>query len=56
MSNAGYVNSNKAPQYIKEYHQKNDSLLFIERNKRNQFYKIQLETNEITQEKDTAVN
>jgi signal transduction histidine kinase len=56
LSNAGSVNTSKAPQYIKEYHQKNDSLLFIERNKRNQFYKIQLETDEITQEKEKAIN
>ncbi len=56
LSNAGSFNSKKAPQYIKEYHEKNDSLLFIERNARNQYYKIQLETNEIAQEKDRAVS
>lgn len=56
LSNAGSVNSKKAPQYIKEYHEKNDSLQFIERNARNQYYKIQLETDEITQEKDKAIN
>lgn len=55
LSNAGSVNSKKASEYIKEYHKKNDSLLFIERNARNQYYKIQLETNEITQEKETAI-
>ena len=55
LSNAGSVNSKKAPQYIKEYHKKNDSLLFIERNARNQYYKIQLETDEILQEKETAI-
>ena len=56
LSNAGSVNSKKAPQYIKEYHEKNDSLLFIERNARSQYYKIQLDTDEITQEKDKAIN
>ncbi|MCF6128573.1 tetratricopeptide repeat protein [Flavobacterium sp. AS60] len=55
LSNAGCVNNKKAPQYIKEYHEKNDSLLFIERNARNQYYKIQHETDEITQEKETAI-
>ncbi|MEO5776516.1 MAG: tetratricopeptide repeat protein [Flavobacterium sp.] len=55
LSNAGSVNYKKAPQYIKEYHEKNDSLLFIERNARNQYYKIQLETDEISQEKETAI-
>ncbi|MDN3678589.1 tetratricopeptide repeat protein [Flavobacterium paronense] len=55
LSNAGSVNVKKAPQYIKEYHEKNDSLLFIERNARNQYYKIQLETDEISQEKETAI-
>ena len=44
-----------APKYIKEYHEKNDSLLFIERNARNQYYRIQLETDEIKEEKDTAI-
>ncbi|WP_162126920.1 tetratricopeptide repeat protein [Flavobacterium phycosphaerae] len=55
LSNAGAINSKKAPQYIKEYHQKNDSLLFDERNARNQYYKIQFETEEITQQKETAL-
>ena len=55
LSNAGSVNCKKAPQYIKEYHKKNDSLLFIERNTRNQYYKIQLETDEISHEKETAI-
>ena len=55
LSNAGIVNSKKASKYIKEYHKKSDSLLFIERNARNQYYKIQLETEEITQEKETAI-
>ncbi|WP_333599588.1 tetratricopeptide repeat-containing sensor histidine kinase [Flavobacterium sp.] len=56
LSNAGYINSQKASQYIKEYHEKNDSLIFSERNARNQYYKIQLETDEITQEKDKAIH
>ena len=55
LSNAGSVSSKKAPEYIKEYHEKNDSLLFVERNARNQYYKIQLETDEISQEKETAI-
>jgi len=55
LSNAGYVNKNKASQYIKEYHEKNDSLKFEERKTRNQFYKIQLETDEIKQEKESAI-
>lgn len=55
LSNAGVVNSKKAPRYIKEYHEKNDSLLFIERNARSQYYRIQLETDEIKQEKETAI-
>lgn len=56
LSNAGSINSKKAPLYIKEYHEKKDSLLFIERNARNQYYKIQLETDEIIQEKEKAIN
>ena len=55
LSNAGSVDSKKAPKYIIEYHKKNDSLLFIERNARNQYYKIQFETNEIKEEKETAI-
>jgi len=55
LCNAGSVDSKKAPQYIKEYHKKNDSLLFAERNARNQYYKVQLETEEITKEKETAI-
>jgi mRNA-degrading endonuclease HigB of HigAB toxin-antitoxin module len=42
--------------YPEQYHQKNDSLVFAERNARNQYYKIQLETKEITQEKNKAVH
>jgi len=55
LSNAGSINPKKAPKYIKEYHQLNDSLLFAERTARNQYYKIQLETEEINQQKETAV-
>lgn len=55
LSNAGTINKNKANEYIKEYHQLNDSLLFEERKTRNQFHKIQLETDEITQQKEFAV-
>ncbi|RKS00964.1 MULTISPECIES: tetratricopeptide repeat-containing sensor histidine kinase [unclassified Flavobacterium] len=55
LSHAGSINPKKAPIYIKEYHRINDSILFAERTSRNQYYKIQLETDEITQQKDTAV-
>lgn len=55
LSNAGSINPKKAPKYIKEYHRVNDSLLFNERNARNQYYKIQLETDEIALQKDNAV-
>ncbi len=55
LSHAGFVNKNKAPQYIKEYHEKNDSIQFDQRKTRNQFYKIQLETDEIIQEKESAI-
>jgi signal transduction histidine kinase len=55
LSNAGTINKKKAPQYIAEYHRLNDSLLFEERKARNQYFKIQLETDEITQEKEKAI-
>lgn len=55
LSHAGFVNKEKAPQYIKEYHEKNDSIQFEQRKVRNQFYKIQLETDEIIQEKESAI-
>ncbi len=55
LSHAGYVNKDKAPKYIKQYHEKSDSIQFEQRKVRNQFYKIQLETDEITQEKETAI-
>lgn len=55
LSHAGSINPNKAPVYIKEYHHINDSLLFVERNARNQYYKIQLETDEISEQKQTAL-
>jgi signal transduction histidine kinase len=55
LSNAGYVNKAKAPFYIKEYHEINDSLQFEQRKVRNQFHKIELETNEIAQEKEKAI-
>ena len=56
LSIARAINSKKASQYIKEYHQKNDSMLFVERSARNQYFKIQLETEEITEEKNKAIN
>jgi signal transduction histidine kinase len=55
LNNAGSINSKKAPQYIQEYHQKNENQIFEERNARNQYYKIQFETDEISQEKETAI-
>lgn len=56
LSHAGSVNKEKAPSYIKRYHELNDSLLFQERKARNQFFKIQLETDQIVQEKDTIIS
>ncbi|WP_284651132.1 tetratricopeptide repeat-containing sensor histidine kinase [Flavobacterium terrisoli] len=55
LTNAGSINPKKAPKYIQEYHRLNDSLLFAERTARNQYYKIQLETDEVTAEKNTAL-
>lgn len=55
LSNAGTIDKKKAPQYIAEYHRLNDSLLFQERKARNQYFKIQLETDEIAQEKEKAI-
>ena len=55
LSYAGTINTQKAPFYLQEYHRLNDSLMFAERNARNQFYKIQLDVDEITQEKDNAI-
>lgn len=55
LSNAGSVDHKKAPYYIIEYHKKSDSLRFVERKARNQYYKIQLETNEIFQDKANAI-
>jgi signal transduction histidine kinase len=55
LSNAGAINKKKASQYIAEYHRLNDSLLFEERKARNQYFKIQLETDEIKQEKEKAI-
>lgn len=55
LSNAGSINKKKAPEYIEEYHKLNDSLLFEERKARSQYFKIQLETDEITQEKEKVI-
>lgn len=55
LTNAGSINPKKAPFYIKEVKRINDSLLFAERTARNQYYKIQLETEEINQQKETAI-
>jgi signal transduction histidine kinase len=51
----GYTNKNRAQQCIDEYDKKIDSLLIADRKTRNQFYKIQLDVDEITQEKDNAI-
>ena len=55
LTHAGSINPKKAPFYIKEVKRINDSLLFAERTARNQYYKIQLETEEINQQKETAL-
>ncbi|WP_284651131.1 ATP-binding protein [Flavobacterium terrisoli] len=55
LTNAGSINPKKAPKYIQEYHRLNDSLLFAERTARNQYFKIQLETDAVTAEKNTAL-
>lgn len=55
LTHAGSINPKKAPLYIQEFKRVNDSLLFAERTARNQYYKIQLETEEINQEKETAL-
>jgi signal transduction histidine kinase len=55
LTNAGSINPKKAPLYIQEVKRINDSLLFAERSARNQYYKIQLETEEINQQKETAL-
>lgn len=55
LTHAGSINPKKAPFYIKEVKRINDSLLFAERTSRNQYYKIQLETEEINQQKETAL-
>jgi signal transduction histidine kinase len=52
---AGSINPKKAPLHIQEFKRVNDSLLFAERTARNQYYKIQLETEEINQQKETAL-
>ena len=51
----GKVDKDKASACIEEYDFKIDSLLTAERKTKNQFLKIQLETNEITQEKENAI-
>lgn len=51
----GYTNKNRAQQCIDEYDKKIDSLLIADRKTRNQFYKIQLDVDEITQEKENAI-
>jgi signal transduction histidine kinase len=55
LTHAGSINPKKAPFYIQEFKRINDSLLFAERTARNQYYKIQLETDEINQQKETAL-
>ena len=55
LKNASLMDSNSNSKYIEDYHIKNDSLQLAERKTRNQYYKIQLETNEIKEEKETAI-
>ncbi|HNP32649.1 MAG TPA: tetratricopeptide repeat protein, partial [Flavobacterium sp.] len=55
LSNAGSVDCKKASKYIVEYDRINDSLYFIENNTRNQYYSIQLETDDIKHEKEVVV-
>ncbi|MBA4135241.1 MAG: hypothetical protein C0525_11000 [Flavobacterium sp.] len=55
LTHAGSINPKKAPMYIQEFKHINDSLLFAERTARNQYFKIQLETEEINQQKETAL-
>lgn len=55
LTHAGSINPKKAPLYIQEFKRINDSLLFTERSARNQYFKIQLETEEINQQKETAL-
>ena len=55
LSNAGSFDNKKAPYYFKEYHKKSDSLRFMERKARNQYYKIQLATNEISLDRANAI-
>ena len=51
----GYSDKDKAQKCLFEYDKKIDSLINEERKTRNQFYKIQLDVDQITEEKDTAV-
>lgn len=55
LSQAGKVNKRLASKYILDYHRINDSLQFEQRKARSQFYRIQLETDEIAKEKDQVV-
>jgi signal transduction histidine kinase len=55
LTHAGSINPKKAPFYIQEFKRINDSLLLAERTARNQYYKIQLETEEINQQKETVL-
>ncbi|WP_395043674.1 tetratricopeptide repeat protein [Flavobacterium sp.] len=56
LENAGKIEKKNASKYLEQYHKLSDSLLFEERKARSQFHKIQLETNEITKEKETAIH
>jgi signal transduction histidine kinase len=51
----GIVNKEKAAQAIIQYDKQTDSVLNRERRERSKFFKIQLETDEITQEKEKAI-
>lgn len=49
------VNKNYIPKYFEVYIKINDSFQIVERKARNSFARIQLETDEINQEKETAI-
>lgn len=55
LTNAGSVNGEKASKYIVEYHHLNDSLNYLENKKRNHYFTIQFETDNIRGEKEMAI-
>ena len=55
LNNAGSIDKKNAPKYLQEYSALSEDMLYKERIARNQFYNIQLQTNEITKEKEKAI-